>query len=108
MVPYGNHYVYVSHAVPEDPTDSSELPPLSTDGGNEAEFEHYWIGNRHPKLGGGGWVERVAHPQVNVEHYWYQASTGQTVWTMPIEMHEATHGSRPGIRCRELKGDGPA
>jgi len=82
------------------------LPPLSADGGSQAEFEKYWARNAEPQKYGGKWVERMSHPQVNIESYWYNESSGEIRWTRPKPARKlAAEGADDGLQ--ELAGDGP-
>eukprot|EP00927_Polykrikos_kofoidii_P054574 TRINITY_DN48984_c0_g1_i1.p1 TRINITY_DN48984_c0_g1~~TRINITY_DN48984_c0_g1_i1.p1 ORF type:complete len:684 (-),score=57.35 TRINITY_DN48984_c0_g1_i1:72-2123(-) len=76
-------YRYISEAAVDIAWESARLPTMSCTGGTEEEFERYWAANRQPQTLLGGWVERVSHPQVNTERYWYLAKTHQFVWDHP-------------------------
>ena len=53
-----------------------DLPAMSLDGGSEEEYQGYWDWNSRNVRFRGEWIERMAHPQVNCEPYWYHPSTG--------------------------------
>lgn len=67
-----------------DPDQQVTLPAMSLDGGSEEEYQGYWDWNsRNTRSLGDEWVERMAHPQVNCESYWYNTSTGITSYEHP-------------------------
>eukprot|EP00933_Yihiella_yeosuensis_P045178 TRINITY_DN40501_c0_g1_i1.p1 TRINITY_DN40501_c0_g1~~TRINITY_DN40501_c0_g1_i1.p1 ORF type:complete len:578 (+),score=69.12 TRINITY_DN40501_c0_g1_i1:93-1826(+) len=83
-----------------------EEPRMSPDGGNEEEFEEYWSWYHRPKHYSGGWVERRAHPQLNVDPYWYNAKTDETVFERPASASEEL--DQPAEIEEAQKGEGPA
>jgi len=98
-------YLYTSSAKVTEDDDQGSMPPMSADGGNQEEFEHYWEANAKPRCFAGGWVERCAHPQVNIEHYWFNEQTGQVAWQRPDGIEEI---DPVGKEFEELAGQGPA
>jgi len=57
------------------------------DGGCEEEYQEYWDWNsRNLRRIGDDWIERMAHPQVNCESYWYNTSTGKPGISLMIAM----------------------
>eukprot|EP00434_Breviolum_minutum_P010518 symbB.v1.2.009279.t1/scaffold584.1/size184464/14 len=67
-----------------DPDEDVSLPAMSLDGGCEEEYQEYWDWNsRNLRRIGDDWIERMAHPQVNCESYWYNTSTGITTYEQP-------------------------
>eukprot|EP00438_Fugacium_kawagutii_P024237 Skav223098 [mRNA] locus=scaffold419:583571:584791:+ [translate_table: standard] len=62
---------------------SRSLPPMSKDGGTEAEFDEYWNWFKAPQCLPGSWIERRTHPQVSVLPYWYNTETEETVFEAP-------------------------
>ena len=63
---------------------AASLPDMSLDGGSEEEFQSYWDWNsRNTRVLKDGWIERMAHPQVNCQAYWYSHSTDETTFEQP-------------------------
>lgn len=93
-------YMYISPdnaGTSSSPADEAELPPMSPDGGSAAEFEEYLACNAACQRLEGGWVERRAHPQVNVQPYWYNEESGDLVWTQPDARELAAPPSRRSL-----------
>jgi len=85
---------------------TNALPPMSADGGSQEEFEKYWDSNTEPQRYGGNWVERLSHPQVNIEPYWYNESSGETRWTKPKPARKL-RAKETDDGLQALAGDGP-
>lgn len=100
----GPSYKFVSSADAVEDDSQASMPPMSIDGGSQEEFEHFWEANANPQYFEGGWVERCAHPQVNIEHYWFNEQTGQVAWQRPaVEKIDKAQEE-----LEELTGQGPA
>ncbi|CAE8704591.1 unnamed protein product, partial [Polarella glacialis] len=80
-----NYYLFSSAAMPDPQDPLAALPPFSQDGGSEEEFQQYWDWHLKIRHLPDGWVERVAHPQVNNQKYWYQEATSSLVWEKPVD-----------------------
>jgi len=76
---------------------------MSADGGNQEEFEIYWARNASPKRFEGGWVERRSHPQVNVQRFWHNENTSETVWQQPDAAELPKQEADDGLQ--ELTGE---
>ncbi|CAE7204440.1 unnamed protein product, partial [Symbiodinium pilosum] len=86
-----HHYLFVSADVPNEDDCTAALPSMSLEGGSEEEFQAYWDWNsRTSRILKDGWIERMAHPQVNCETYWYNHCTDEITWEPPA--------GRPGVR----------
>lgn len=78
------HYFFVSGDVPHEEDGTASLPDMSLDGGSEEEFQSYWDWNsRNTRVLKEGWIERMAHPQVNCQAYWYNHCTAETSFEQP-------------------------
>eukprot|EP00931_Biecheleriopsis_adriatica_P075094 TRINITY_DN4903_c0_g1_i1.p1 TRINITY_DN4903_c0_g1~~TRINITY_DN4903_c0_g1_i1.p1 ORF type:complete len:576 (+),score=114.95 TRINITY_DN4903_c0_g1_i1:117-1844(+) len=114
-------FLFVSSVKLHDPpAPDSPMPPMSTDGGSQEEFEEYWDYNDlRPRQVGGGWMEYRAHPQVKNEPYWFHPPSGMLTFTRPAEASgkdvafveepdglEALDGEGPvwEMSVKELKG----
>lgn len=101
-------YRYVSAVtLPEHVPPPESLPPLSCDGGNEEEFQLYWEAFHQPMRLPGGWIERLAHPQVNIEPFWFHAGTCSTVWHKPLHSAADSDVHLAPEDASELSGSGP-
>lgn len=87
--------------------EQAAMPPMSLDGGNEEEFLQYWKLNRSPLITKKGWLQRAAHPQVNVERYWSHADTGTICWQLSSD-DIACHQDQDLDELPKLGGEGPA
>lgn len=95
-------YNFVSPMRVDRSDERRKLPAMSTDGGNEEEYEIYWAVNRRNRECE-GWVEKMAHPQVNAETYWYHRSSGDIVWERPDVFRT---GNERDCAVKESKIDG--
>jgi len=90
--------------------DAARLPPMSADGGSQEEFEEYWACNSSPRRLAGGWLERRAHPQVNIEPFWYNETTSALTWERP-DVAEEGKAKKAAVSkdagFAELTGEGP-
>ncbi|CAJ1397036.1 unnamed protein product [Effrenium voratum] len=76
-------YTFVSGDQPELEGAAPELPAMSLDGGSEEEFQEYWHWNSLNTRMREDWFERMAHPQVNCEAFWYHPESGITTYDCP-------------------------
>ena len=69
------------------------------------EYEIYWAVNRRNRECE-GWVEKMAHPQVNAETYWYHRSSGDIVWERPDVFRTGTERDC-AVKESKIDGVGP-
>lgn len=90
------------------------MPPMSPDGGDEAEFMEYWRENEEPYRWSGDWLEYRTHPQVNVQPFWYNESSQEISYEEPgggserLQRERREQREEPDDGLEELSGEGPA